>query len=105
MGTEHLNEDNRCTDPADETLGVPEGVECGDVVLQDGSGTAAALGGEHVEVVLPAIRLAIFLMKTCPEDQRSRVVMGMIVAVKEVYNLMGSYCVKLLFSSENNMFY
>ena len=84
MGTEHMNEGNRSTDPADEALRVPERVECRDVVLQNGSGTATTLRGEHVEVVLPAICLAIFLMETCPEDQRSKVVKGIIVAVKEV---------------------
>ena len=87
MGTEHMIEGNRSTDPADETLGVPERVECGDVVFQNGSGTATALRGEHVEVILPAVRLAIFLMETCPEDQRSKVVKGIVVVIKEVYIL------------------
>ena len=53
----------RGTDPADEALGVPEGVEGGDVVLQDGAGAAAALGRKHVKVVLPAVRLAVLLVE------------------------------------------
>lgn len=53
------------THPADEALGVPEGVQGRDVVLQDGSGTAATLGGKHVEVVLPAERLPVLLMEAC----------------------------------------
>lgn len=53
------------THPADEALGVPQGVQGRDVVLQDGSGAAAALGREHVEVVLPAVRLAVLLVEAC----------------------------------------
>lgn len=49
--------------PAHEALGMPEGVEGRDVVLQDGPGAAAALGREHVEVILPAVGLAIFLVE------------------------------------------
>ena len=49
--------------PAHKALGMPESVEGRDVVLQDGPGTAATLGREHVEVILPAVGLAVFLME------------------------------------------
>lgn len=56
--------DKRCEAfPAHKALRVPEGVEGRNVVLQDGPGTAATFGGEHVKVILPAIGLAIFLME------------------------------------------
>jgi hypothetical protein len=42
---------------------MPEGVEGRDVVLQDGPGAAATLGCKHVEIILPAVGLAILLMK------------------------------------------
>lgn len=49
--------------PTHEALGMPEGVEGRDVVLQDGPGTAATLGREHVKVILPAVGLAVFLVE------------------------------------------
>lgn len=49
---------------------MPERVECGNVVLQNGSGTASTFRSEHVKVVLPAIRLTIFLMETYPEEDQ-----------------------------------
>lgn len=49
--------------PAHKALGVPEGVKCRDVVLQDGPGAATTLGRKHVEVILPAVGLAIFLVE------------------------------------------
>ena len=42
---------------------MPEGVEGRDVVLQDGPGAAAALGRKHVEVILPAVGLAVLLVE------------------------------------------
>lgn len=47
------------TIPADEALGMPLGVEGGNVVLHDGRVAASTLGGEHVVVVLAAIRLSV----------------------------------------------
>lgn len=49
--------------PAHKALGMPKGVEGRDVVLQDGPGTATTLGRKHVEIILPAIGLAILLME------------------------------------------
>lgn len=49
--------------PAHKTLRMPQGVEGRDVVLQDCPGTAATLGSKHVEVILPAVGLAVFLME------------------------------------------
>lgn len=49
---------------------MPERVECGNVVLQNGSGAASTFRSEHVKVVLPAIRLTIFLMETYPEEDQ-----------------------------------
>lgn len=50
--------------PAHKAFRVPEGVEGRDVVLQDGTGTAATLGREHVEVVLPTVGLTVLLMES-----------------------------------------
>ena len=59
---------------------MPKRVECGDVVLQNGSGTATAFRSKHVKVILSAICLAIFLMETYPEeDQGSKFVQGIII--------------------------
>lgn len=52
-----------CTDPADKALWMPKGVQRRDVVLQDGSGTAATFGRKHVKVVLPTVGLPILLME------------------------------------------
>lgn len=52
------------THSADEAFRVPQRVESRDVVLQDGTSTAATFRGEHVKVVLPAERLSILLMET-----------------------------------------
>lgn len=49
--------------PAHKAFRMPESVEGRDVVLQDGPGTAATLGREHVKVILPAVGLAVFLME------------------------------------------
>lgn len=49
--------------PAHKAFGVPESVEGRDVVLQDGTGTAATLGREHVEVILPTVGFAVFLVE------------------------------------------
>lgn len=57
--------------PADEALGVPERVERGDVVLQDSSGTTAALWSKHVKVVLSAECLAVFLVETLWSEESS----------------------------------
>ena len=48
---------------ADKALGVPLGVEGGDVVLHDGPAAAAALGSEHLKVVGPAVGLALLLVE------------------------------------------
>lgn len=58
------SDERRATHPADEALGVPQGVESRDVVLQDGPGTATTFRSKHVKVVLPAERLPILLMET-----------------------------------------
>lgn len=42
---------------------MPLGVEGGDVVLHDGGVASATLGGEHVEVVVPAVGLAVLLVE------------------------------------------
>lgn len=57
----------RKTHPAHKALGVPEAAERRDVVLQNGPGAAATLGSKHVEVVLPAVGLAVLLMEACSE--------------------------------------
>lgn len=49
--------------PAHKAFRVPQGVEGRDVVLQDGTGTAATLGRKHIKIILPAVRLAVFLME------------------------------------------
>lgn len=49
--------------PADEAFGMPECIESGDVVLQDGTGTATTFRGKHVKVILSAERLSILLME------------------------------------------
>lgn len=49
--------------PADEAVRVPLAVEGRYVVLHDGAVAAAALGGEHVEVVLAAVGLAVPLVE------------------------------------------
>lgn len=53
--------------PTDKALGVPQGVQGRDVVLQDSPGTASTLGSKHIKVVLAAIGFAILLMKPCQE--------------------------------------
>ena len=58
-----LSPDEGTPYPAHKAFGMPESVEGRDVVLQDGPGTAATLGCEHVKVILPAVGLAIFLME------------------------------------------
>lgn len=50
--------------PADKTLRVPKSVKGRNIVLQDGTSTAATFGGKHVEVVLPTVRLSLLLMET-----------------------------------------
>lgn len=42
---------------------MPEAVESGDVVLQDGSGAATTFWRKHVEVILPAVRLSILFVE------------------------------------------
>lgn len=42
---------------------MPLGVERRDVVLHDGAAAAAALGREHVKVVVLAVRLAVLLVE------------------------------------------
>jgi len=49
--------------PTDEALGMPLAVQRGDVVLHDGGAAAAALGREHVVVVLATVRLAVLLVE------------------------------------------
>lgn len=49
--------------PANEAVGVPLRVEGGNVVLHDGPVAGPALGGEHVEVVVAAVRLALALVE------------------------------------------
>lgn len=65
---EGLTEESRCIladpHPADKALRMPQRVESRDVVLQDGPGTAATLGGKHVKVVFPAVRLPVLLMES-----------------------------------------
>lgn len=56
-------DEGRETLPAHKAFRMPESVEGRDVVLQDGPGTAATLGCEHVKVILPAVGLAVFLME------------------------------------------
>lgn len=56
------------TDLADEAIGMPLSVECGDVVFHDGFVAAAALGREHVEVVGAAVGFPIpFVESVLPE--------------------------------------
>lgn len=50
--------------PAHETLGVPQRVQGRDVVVQDGSGTAATFWGKYVKVIFPAVCFALLLMET-----------------------------------------
>lgn len=49
--------------PAHKAFRVPEGVEGRDVVLQDGTGTAATLGRKHVKVIFPTVGFAVFLVE------------------------------------------
>lgn len=65
---------NRGTHPADKTLGMPQAAQRRDVVLQDGSGTAAAFWSEHVKVVLPAVRLSVLFVEalTGRRDERTQ---------------------------------
>ena len=55
--------ERRATDPANKTLRMPKAVQRRDVVLQNGSGTAATLWCKHVKVILPAKGLPILFMK------------------------------------------
>lgn len=59
---EHV-EHRMYTNPADEAVGMPLGAEGGHVVLHDGAVAAAALGSEHVKVVVTAVRLAVALVE------------------------------------------
>jgi hypothetical protein len=49
--------------PANKTVRMPLAVEGRYVVLHDGAVASAALGGEHVEVVVPAVGLAVPLVE------------------------------------------
>ena len=49
---------------AHEAAGVPLHVQRGDEVVGDGQVAAAALGGEHVVVVLGAVRFAVLFVET-----------------------------------------
>lgn len=42
---------------------MPEAAQRRDVVLQNGSGTAATFWSKHVKVILPAVRLPILFME------------------------------------------
>ena len=55
---------NGKTYPADEAIGMPLAVESRDVALGDGRGTAFALQGEHGQVVLLAVGLAVLLLES-----------------------------------------
>lgn len=48
---------------ANETVRVPLSVQGGNVVFHDWAVAATALGREHVEVVVPAVRLAVPLVE------------------------------------------
>lgn len=50
--------------PADEAVGVPEGAEGGDVVVQDGLGAALAARGEQGQEALLAVLVALAVMET-----------------------------------------
>lgn len=57
--------------PANKTLRMPKGVQRRDVVLQNGSCTAATFRCKHVKVILPAIGLSILFMKAFRAKERS----------------------------------
>lgn len=76
--------------PADEALWMPKTVQCGNVVLENGSSAATTLGCKHVKVILPAIRLSIFFMKTFRAKEGSTLgteeVFGMPCPIQRRYN-------------------
>lgn len=54
----------RAAYPAHEAAGVPLSGQGRHVVLHYGTGASAAFGGEHVEVVVPAVRPAFPLVES-----------------------------------------
>lgn len=53
------------THPANKAFRVPQGIECRDVVLQNGLIAPLAAGGKQLVEVLATVLLPIFLMKAC----------------------------------------
>lgn len=66
---------------ANETLRMPKTVEGGDVVLQDGSGAAAAFRCKHVKVILPAVGFSVFFVETLWAEE------GATLSAEEVFRM------------------
>lgn len=52
------------THPANEAIGMPLAVKCGNVIFHDGAIASSTFGGEHVEVVVATVGLSFTLMET-----------------------------------------